>query len=77
MTSRIRLRTTQVEKFMRMKSIDNQTQLAARIHVDASTVYRVLEGRNAPGEKFIAGILAAFPELEFSDLFEVVETTAA
>jgi hypothetical protein len=32
----------------------------------------VLRGQTAPGPRFIAGCLAAFPEMDFDDLFEVI-----
>lgn len=76
MTSRIKLRTEQLAKYMPMCGIDSQRALSERIGVAESTVYRVLEGRTAPGEKFIAGILRAFPQLDFDDLFEVVDAAA-
>jgi lambda repressor-like predicted transcriptional regulator len=45
--------------------------LADHIRVHKSTVSRVLNGRTAPGEEFIAATLAAFPDAKFEDLFQV------
>lgn len=77
MTATIRIRETQLLKYMRLKGIDNKRELARLINVHESTVSRILLGHDAPGEKFIAGLLAGFPELDFNDLFEVVTKEAA
>lgn len=82
MTSRIRLRIDMLAKYCRMtdglwfeqkgrKEIA-QGALASRLGVAESTVYRVVMGRQAPGEIFIANLLRVFPDLDFNDLFEVV-----
>lgn len=72
MASTIRLRTAQFEKFCKLKGLKTQADKARFLGVTEPTVGRVLNGDRRPGEAFIAGVLAAFPELEFSDLFEVV-----
>lgn len=77
MASRIRLRTGQYRKFASLKGWTTHAQQAHAIGVTEPTIGRVLKeagtaGARAPGEAFIAGCLAAFPELEFADLFEVV-----
>jgi len=77
MTATIRLRHTQLAKYMKMTNLDTKRDLARRLNVNESQVSRILLGHCAPGEKFIAAILAAFPDLEFSDLFEVITENAA
>ncbi len=72
MAARIRLRTGQYRKYVRLKGWTTQAEQAAAIGVTEPTVGRVLAGKTAPGEQFMAGLLAALPELEFADLFEVV-----
>ncbi len=72
MTAHIRLRREQIDKYMRLAGITKQAQLAEKMGVAEASVCRTLNGRTAPGEKFIAGLLAAFSDLDFNDLFEVV-----
>lgn len=76
MAARIRLRTGQYRKYVAIKGLTSQAAQAAAIRVTEPTVGRVLSGKTAPGEQFIAGCLAAFPELDFADLFEVVTDDA-
>jgi len=71
MTATIRLKLKPLSKFMAVGSVSN-TQLADRSGVALSTVSRILRGIQSPGERFIAGLLAAFPDLAFDDLFEVI-----
>ena len=47
----------------------NDSQLAIRIGIDYSGLWRIKTGRNKPGEQFVAKILAAFPELTFEEVF--------
>lgn len=77
MTARIRLKREQLDKYMRLAGVTTETALADRMGVDKSSVYRVFMNRVTPGEKFIAGLLAAFPTLDFADLFEVITEEAA
>lgn len=72
MSATIALRTRQFKKFTALKGLHTDTAIAEAIDYDRGNLSRVLAGTQAPGAKFIAGCLAAFPELEFSDLFDVV-----
>lgn len=72
MAAKIRLRTGQYRKYVSLKGLTTQAAQAAALGVSEPTVGRVVTGKTGPGEQFIAGCLAAFPELDFSDLFEVV-----
>lgn len=47
----------------------NDSQLALKIGIDYSGLWRIKTGRNKPGEQFVAKILAAFPELTFEEVF--------
>lgn len=78
MAASIRLRTGQYRKYAALKNWTTDRKAAEAIGVQPSTLSRVLRGASdsrgtAPGEQFIAGLLAAFPELDFSDLFEVYD----
>lgn len=77
MPAQIRLRTSQYRKFARLKGWKSEAQAAASIGVNEATLNRVLRGLTAPGERFIAGMLHALPEVEFADLFEVLGTEDA
>jgi transcriptional regulator with XRE-family HTH domain len=73
MAATIRLRTAQFRKFAKLKGWTSDDQAATELGVHPATLSRVLHGRTAPGERFIAACLSTFAgTLEFSDLFEVV-----
>lgn len=74
MSATIALRNRQFRKFTALKGWATDTAIAAAIGYDRGNLSRVLQGTQAPGAKFIAGCLTAFPELEFADLFEVLPT---
>jgi hypothetical protein len=70
----LRLRVGQLQKHARRLGLDpNNQAIATHLGVSRTTVKRMLSGELAPGERFIARTLAAFPDLKFDDLFEVVE----
>lgn len=77
MAAEIRLRVGQYRKFCRMRGWDSENQQAHGLKVSPSTVNRILKGTQRPSGEFIGAALLAFPELEFSDLFEVVNDTVA
>ncbi|MDN5324136.1 MAG: hypothetical protein PWQ67_2590 [Clostridia bacterium] len=69
----IRLNITKLNELQKKKGL-NDTQLAEKIGVSPSTLWRVKlpinDSRyNSPGEDFIAGVLKAFPEICFEDIF--------
>ena len=76
MTATLRLRTEQVTKYRRLAGLANDRALAERMDFDAGNLSRVLAGKQAPGPKFIAALVAAFPGLDLDDLFEVVPDAA-
>lgn len=71
MTPGLHRRTSKGEK-----AID-QAALSERMGVNPATVYKLLSGRIQPGERSIPGLLRAFPDLEFNDLFTVTGSDAA
>lgn len=71
MAASITLRLDQFRKVTALKGLRTEQAKADFIGVDQSTLHRVVRGATAPGTRFIAGCLAAFPELDFADLFEV------
>jgi len=72
MAASIRLRTRQFRKFAALKGWRSDEAASRALGVNPATLSRVLRGKTAPGERFIAATLAAFPEMDFADLFEVV-----
>jgi hypothetical protein len=68
----IALRTGQYRKFAALKGWKTDDAASRAIGIDPATLSRVLKGRSAPGGRFIAGVLAALPEVEFADLFDVL-----
>lgn len=77
MTATLRLRTRQLDKYMRLAGIGSKAELARRMGMATSSVTRVLAGSYRPGETFISRLMAAFPDLEFEDLFEVIDAEPA
>jgi hypothetical protein len=54
----------------------NDTAIARAARIDPGGFNRLMRGLSAPGVQTIAGLMTAFPELKFEDLFErVPETT--
>jgi len=66
--SAICIRENILETIQREHSL-NDSQLAVKIGIDYSGLWRIKTGRNKPGEQFVAKILAAFPELSFENVF--------
>lgn len=72
MAAEVRLRVGQWRKFCAMRNWDSENQQAKALGVSPSTINRILKGTQRPSGEFIGAALVAFPHLEFSDLFEVV-----
>ena len=55
------------------KTITNE-ELAKRMKISSTQLWRIMlpdedSRHNDPGENFIAGLLASFPEIKFEDIF--------
>lgn len=72
MVAKLRLRTGQLAKMRRLAGLDTNAALAERMGYDAGNLSRVLAGKQSPGPKFIAALVAAFPGFDMDDLFEVI-----
>lgn len=68
------VRTQLLEEIMQEKGIGS-TELAQKMQVDRTTVYRVRNG-NPVGERFITGLMSVFPDKRFEDLFFCAESVA-
>lgn len=55
------------------RGLTSDRKIAEALGIDRSQVSRVRAGRNRPGEKFVAGVLAAWPEVKFEHFFTVTE----
>lgn len=77
MVATLQLRTDALAKYRLIADVKTNDALAKRMGIDAGNLSRVLRGSQAPGPKFIASLVAAFPGLELDDLFEVVLEDAA
>ncbi|VEW13512.1 Uncharacterised protein [Brevibacterium casei] len=77
MTTTLRLRVDQLRKLRALADLETDTALARRMGMDPATVSRVLSGKNAPGPRFMASLVACFPGFDLDDLFEVVGGKAA
>ena len=47
----------------------NERELAIKMGVNYTTVYRVLKGDRNPGSKFVNGLLNACEDLKFNEIF--------
>lgn len=72
MTATLRLRVDQLVKLRTLAGITTDNALAERMRMDPASVSRVLRGKQAPGARFIAALVACFPGWDLDDLFEVV-----
>ena len=70
-TVRVRVRLEALDKIRARRGLRSRYALAKRLGVSQSTVGRVLDGAQAPGEQFIAATLHAL-DVPFDDVFEVV-----
>jgi transcriptional regulator with XRE-family HTH domain len=77
MVATLQLRSEALGKYRKIAGIETNDALAKRMQIDAGNLSRVLSGKQTPGPKFIASLVAAFPGLELDDLFEVVMEDAA
>lgn len=68
----IRLRTDAFDAWVASQGLASDTAAAERIGVSQPQLSRVLSGSVAPGEKFIAALLAATGR-KFEQMFEVVK----
>jgi len=76
-TTTLRLRSEQLSKLRKLAGLESNAALADRMQYDAGNLSRVLSGKQQPGPKFMASLVAAFPGFSLDDLFEVVEPDAA
>ena len=69
---RLSLRIDKVRAEMEQRGW-RQVDLAYHAGLTEDYVSKLLNGERRPGPRAVAGLLRAFPELSFDDLFEVVQ----
>lgn len=70
--SKLVLRRDQLAARKRLAGIDTDNDLAELAGIHPTQLSRVMSGRSAPGNRFIAGLLEVFGAGAFQDLFAVV-----
>lgn len=69
--ARIELRFSELDCHLKQRNLLGAHERAQFIGVHRSTLERLEDGTCLPSDRFIAHVLAAFPDLKFEDLFEV------
>jgi ribosome-binding protein aMBF1 (putative translation factor) len=65
------LNRQKLDELRRASGIPSDAELARRLNVDPSTLYRVSSGRTAPSNEFMAGLKVAFPMCSLDDLLSL------
>lgn len=68
---RVQLRRSQYDRYCAAAELATQAQQADAFGQSEAYISRVRRGRRDVNASFIAGVLAAFPNLRFDDVFEV------
>jgi transcriptional regulator with XRE-family HTH domain len=63
------------ETLRQNQGLDTVQSLATALGVDKGTASRVLNGKAAPGPRFISSVLRTFP-VKFEDVFVIVDDEA-
>lgn len=72
---RLAVNIAKVHELRRASGDISESELARRIGVNPATLYRVMTGRTAPSNEFIAGLKSVFPLCSLDDLL-VLRTAA-
>jgi transcriptional regulator with XRE-family HTH domain len=73
MTARVRVRVEELDQIATEQELRTRYALAKRLGVSQSTVSRVLDGGQAPGQQFIAATVHELG-VPFDAVFEVVDS---
>jgi len=74
----VQLRTAQFRRYAKeAHGLSTDSEIAEHTGLTRTTVFRLMKGRIAPGERVIATLLAAFPDRHFEDIFEIAYEDAA
>lgn len=72
----VKLNREALEKLQAKHNI-NDTELANKMGINRTQVWRVKAGKNDPGTDFVAGALRAFPGVKFDELFILPDVVQA
>ena len=72
----VKLNREALEKLQAKHNI-NDTELANKMGINRTQVWRVKVGKNDPGTDFVAGALRAFPGVKFDELFILPDVVQA
>jgi hypothetical protein len=80
MPATIRLRTTKFRMMASLKGWHTDDAISKALGMNPATVSRQMRPAGdprgtAPGERFIAAVLAALPQVPFEEIFEVISTS--
>ncbi|QAB18699.1 XRE family transcriptional regulator [Leucobacter muris] len=67
------LNRQKLDELRRANGITSEAELARRLEVDPSTLYRVSTGKSVPSNEFIAGLKLAFPLCSLDDLLTLTD----
>ena len=68
------LNRQKLDDLRRAHGIDTEAELARRIGVNPSTLWRVSQGEVQPSHVFVARVMLAFPTARMDDLFSARRT---
>lgn len=68
---KLTLNRAKLDELRRAHGISNETELARRIGVTPSTLYRISLGQVQPSSSFVARVKIAFPMASLDSLFSV------
>lgn len=69
--AQIVLNRQKLNELRRAHGIDTDAELARKIGVERTTLWRISEGKVQPSSEFIARVMVAFPSARIDDLFSV------
>lgn len=75
-TVKLQINRTRLDELRRAHGIETEAELARRIGVDPSTLWRVSNGDVQPSPVFIARVMLAFPAARMDSLFEAIRVEA-
>lgn len=72
MRAQVRVRVDALDRIATTQGLTSRYALAKRLQLSKSTIGRVLDGEQLPGNPFIAATLSAF-DVQFDEVFELDE----
>jgi len=72
----VRVDREALDRLRRANNITSEAELARRIGVNETTLWRVSKGDVVPSTGFIAGVLLAFPGIPFAEVFKAERKAA-